>query len=210
MPVIRNTIASQRTSGSLRADLHDGTRSIQRACEIWLDEATMDVWKMARFLVSGVLLRKATGRLYNSIYRSVNGGALIGEVGTALPYGVEWELYGIRGPIRSNQIVGQKRDSETNAQAAVPRHRPILITKTASNKGGPMGSQIRYRQATYTRTTYKPPVRFLAKALELQMTGGNGRIRLQNLGANVGFVVAKRFVSMILGRYSPQVFVTYT
>lgn len=162
---------------------------------IWLVSAADDVWHTARFLVSGVLLNSITGRLRNSIFQRVHTSSMMAEVGTALPYGVTWELYGETGPLESGQsIVSTTEDGDT-----ITKKKPLLIQKGASASG--VGSQTRFRQATYTRVHYKPPVRFLARALEIQMTGSIGRSRLRDLGIQTGRLVGRRFARMVSRQY---------
>lgn len=171
--------------------------SIAQECGLWLEEAAIDIRNTAVSLVSGRLLKKVTGKLANSIGYKVSKSTLTAEIGTSAEEGVIWEVTGVKGPIRVNQLTGQNRSfAKQPGDIGGAKHRAILIMKGASLKGG-QGSQIRMRQATYTRVTYKPPVRFLAKAAEQEMLGQVGRARLNQLGVNVGLIAADEIIQSL-------------
>lgn len=174
---------------------------IMQECALWLRESVEDVRDMAKYLVSGVLLKKVTGGLANSIHSEVNPLTLYGEVKSHDEKAVIWDHYGMKGPIRVNQHTGQDRSFARDGQAPTGHHRAIVLMKSASVKGS-LGSQTRFRQATYTRVTFKPPVEFMRKATELQMLGNTGRARLRSLGVNVGRIVARDVVNGIVNDYA--------
>ena len=141
-------------------------------------EAIFDVWKRARLLVRGRLLKPDTWELHHSIYGHVQSDGHMGEVGATAPHAALWELEGVKGPIHAKK--GEY----------------IFIVKRGSKSNRSKFGVIK-RRATYTKVTYKKPVAFLRTALMDEMTGAIGRRRLEKLGLAVGYAVLVRYMQRI-------------
>src|SRR5689334_15169504 len=106
---------------------NDNFRTVWRQ---WLEKTVDDIKTTAQDLVAGPLLKKRSGNLQRSIYKEIfdkGGDNLSGEVGTRLPYGVIWELYGVKGPIRAKP--------GSNLKLRIPANTPRFGFRSPQNQG---------------------------------------------------------------------------
>ena len=150
----------------------------------WMEDSVQDIKKEAVRLVSGPLLKVASGLLIRSFHTRVWDNGHLGSVWNDAPYAYTWEATGIQ----------YKLNAKSN-------NKPVAIVKR-----GALGNRsqigVKFRTLNYKKTKNKRPVHFLWTATKNEMTGSRGQRRFETLGYEVGYAVARRYVNMLQRRYS--------
>jgi hypothetical protein len=144
----------------------------------WMQDVVDDIKKEAIRLCSGPLLKTSSGTLVASFFTAVEDGGRDGFVWNTAPYADIWENQGLH-----YMQMGRKRQV-------------IKIVKRGAISGRSSFGTI-YRSLNYNKTRDKKPVHFLWIATRNEMLGTRGQQRYDNLGVEVAYMVARRYVDQL-------------